>query len=73
MIVCVILKLKGQKVGILVLHKQKMGFGHYLMGWLAGGTELCLVSAKRNDISTTFLQQILSGRLLLVVIVKAKK
>ena len=30
-------------------------------------------STKRNDISTTFLQQILNGRLLLVVIVGAKK
>ena len=28
---------------------------------------------KRNDMSTIFLQQILSGRLLLVVIVGAKK
>ena len=28
---------------------------------------------KRNDMSTTFLQQILSGRLLLVVIVRTKK
>ena len=28
---------------------------------------------KRNDMSITFLQQILSGRLLLVVIVGAKK
>ena len=28
---------------------------------------------ERNDISTTFLQQILSGRLLLVVIIRAKK
>ena len=28
---------------------------------------------KRNDISTTFLQQILNGRLLLVVIIGAKK
>ena len=27
----------------------------------------------RNDMSTTFLQQILSGRLLLVAIVRAKK
>ena len=26
-----------------------------------------------NDMSTTFLQQILSGRLLLIVIVRAKK
>ena len=37
-------------------------------GWL-GFT----FSEKRNDISTTFLQQILSGRLLLVIIVRAKK
>jgi len=28
---------------------------------------------KGNDMSTTFLQQILSGKLLLVVIVRAKK
>ena len=28
---------------------------------------------KRNDMSTIFLQQILSGRLLLVVIIEAKK
>ena len=27
----------------------------------------------RNDMSTTFLQQILSGRLLLIVIIRAKK
>ena len=28
---------------------------------------------KKNDMSTTFLQQILSDRLLLVIIVRAKK
>ena len=28
---------------------------------------------SRNDISTTFLQQVLSGKLLLVVIISAKK
>ena len=33
---------------------------------------LCYI-LKRNDMSTTFLQQILSGKLLLVVIVRAKK
>ena len=31
------------------------------------------ISYKRNDISTVFLQQILSGKLLLVFIVEAKK
>ena len=31
-----------------------------------------LIFTMRNDMSTTFLQQILSGRLLLVVIVGAK-
>ena len=32
-----------------------------------------LVKWKRNDMSTIFLQQILSGKLLLIVIVGAKK
>ena len=32
-----------------------------------------LIFSKRNDIFTTFLQQILNGKLLLVVIIRAKK
>ena len=32
-----------------------------------------IVYTERNDMSTTFLQQILSGKLLLVVIVGVKK
>ena len=39
----------------------------------AHAQRLVLVKVKRSDMSTTFLQQILSGRLLLVVIVGAKK
>ena len=31
------------------------------------------IKFKRNDMSTKFLQQILSGRLLLVVIIRTKK
>ena len=45
-IVCGILEQRGPEVGILVLREQKMGFGHYLMKWLAGSSESCLVSAK---------------------------
>ena len=35
--------------------------------------ELPHLPRKGNDMSTTFLQQILNGRLLLVIIVRAKK